>query len=97
MWYIIQSERQVSDMAENNKGINPLAAGLAGAVVGAAAAAGAIILADEKNRAKLEKTIGELKKQGFKVMEVVQSSAQEVKKLGNKKGSVAKKGTAKSK
>lgn len=73
-------------MADDKKGINPVAVGLAGAVVGAAAAAGAIILADEKNRAKLEKTIDGLKKQGFKVLEVVQKEAAEMKRIATSNG-----------
>lgn len=76
-------------MADEKKGVNPIAIGLAGAVVGAAAAAGAIILADEKNRQKLGKTVEELKKQGYKVLEVVQNEAAEMKRI-------ATEGTAKS-
>lgn len=88
-------------MADDKKGINPVAVGLAGAVVGAAAAAGAIILADEKNRAKLGKTMDGLKKQGFKVLEVVQEEAAEMKRIATdgmsadskgKKNPAAKKG-----
>ncbi len=84
-------------MADDKKGINPVAVGLAGAVVGAAAAAGAIILADEKNRAKLAKTIEGLKEQGFKVMEVVQNEAAEMKRIAtqNGKSGSAKKSTPK--
>lgn len=87
-------------MADDKKGgVNPIAVGLAGAVVGAAAAAGAIILADEKNRQKLGKTVEELKKQGFKVMEVVQNEAAEMKKIatGNGGGKTASKSTKKTK
>ncbi len=85
-------------MADDKKGVNPIAVGLAGAVVGAAAAAGAIILADEKNRQKLEKTVEGLKKQGFKVLEVVQKEAAEMKKIatsGNGEAKTAKKSTKK--
>jgi 16S rRNA C967 or C1407 C5-methylase (RsmB/RsmF family) len=83
-------------MADDKKGVNPIAVGLAGAVVGAAAAAGAIILADEKNRQKLGKTVEELKKQGFKVMEVVQNEAAEMKKIATQ-GVKTTKSTKKSK
>ncbi len=84
-------------MSDDKKGVNPIAVGLAGAVVGAAAAAGAIILADEKNRQKLGKTVEELKKQGFKVMEVVQNEAAEMKKIATDGMKSASKSTKKSK
>ena len=71
-------------MADDKKGVNPVAVGLAGAVVGAAAAAGAIVLSDEKNRQKLEKALESLKKQGFKVMDVVQKEAAEMRKIASK-------------
>lgn len=84
-------------MADDKKnGVNPIAVGLAGAVVGAAAAAGAIILADEKNRQKLGKTVEELKKQGYKVMEVMQNEAAEMKKIATG-GKTAGKSTKKTK
>jgi gas vesicle protein len=84
-------------MADDKKnGVNPIAVGLAGAVVGAAAAAGAIILADEKNRQKLGKTVEELKKQGYKVMEVMQNEAAEMKKIATG-GKTASKSTKKTK
>lgn len=84
-------------MADDKKGVNPVAVGLAGAVVGAAAAAGAIILADEKNRQKLEATMAKLKKEGFKVMEVVQKEAAEMKRIAtNGNSTTAKKTTKKS-
>lgn len=84
-------------MAGENKGVNPVAVGLAGAVVGAAAAAGAIVLADEKNRKKLEKILSELKDQGFKVLEVVQKEADVVKKLATGNGVSEKGGKKESK
>lgn len=84
-------------MADDKKGVNPVAVGLAGAVVGAAAAAGAIVLADEKNRKKFEKILGDLKDQGFKVLEVVQKEAKEVQKLAQGTGNATKKTAAKSK
>ncbi len=83
-------------MADDKKGVSPVAVGLAGAVVGAAAAAGAIILADEKNRQKLEATVNKLKKEGFKVMEIVQKEAAEMKRIATNGNSTAKKTTKKS-
>lgn len=63
------------------KRINPLTAGLAGAAIGAAVAAGSIALSDEKNRKRVEKLVEQIKKQGAKIMEIVQKETQTVKKL----------------
>ncbi len=83
-------------MADEKKGLNPLATGVAGAVIGAAAAAAAIALADEKNRKKAEKVLVSLQKQGDAVLkeitkkamelkDAVGKGAEEVKKLNSKK------------
>jgi hypothetical protein len=61
-------------------GVNPMVASLAGAALGAAVGAGAVILSDKKNRQKLEKALEGLKKQGFDVLEIVQKEAQNVRK-----------------
>ena len=66
-------------MAENKKGISPLATGVAGAVIGAAATAAAIALADEKNRKKAEKILGDLQKEGDKVLKEISRRALELK------------------
>lgn len=75
-------------MANDNKkegGVNPMIASLAGAAVGAAVGAGAIILSDKKNREKLEKALEGLKKQGFNVLDIVQREADNVRKqIGEK-------------
>jgi len=65
---------------EKAGGVNPMVASLAGAAVGAAVGAGAIILSDKKNRKKLEDALEGLKKQGFNVMEIVQKEAEAVRK-----------------
>lgn len=67
-----------------NKGVNPLATGVAGAVIGAAAAAAAMFLSDEKNRKKAEKILGELEKDGTKVFSEVKRIAMELKDKGVK-------------
>ena len=69
-------------MANDKKdgGVNPMIASLAGAAVGAAVGAGAIILSDKKNREKLEKALEGLKKQGFNVLDIVQKEAKNVRK-----------------
>lgn len=69
-------------MANNSKkgGVNPMVASLAGAALGAAVGAGAVILSDKKNQEKLKKALDGLKKQGFDVLEIVQKEAQNVRK-----------------
>ena len=70
-------------MANNDDkkgGVNPMVASLAGAALGAAVGAGAIILSDKKNRKKLEDALEGLKKQGFNVLEIVQKEAANVSK-----------------
>ena len=63
---------------ENKGGSNSVIASLAGAALGAAVGAGAIILSDKKNRKKLEDALEGLKKQGFKVLDIVQKEAENV-------------------
>jgi hypothetical protein len=75
------NDKQSLQSHKNKKGgMNPMVASLAGAAIGAAVGAGAIILSDEKNRKKLESALESLKKQGFNVMEIVQREAENVKK-----------------
>lgn len=87
----------MADKTEEKKGgVNPMVASLAGAAVGAAVGAGAIILADKKNRKKLEDALDMLKKQGFNVLEIVQREAESVRKqLAPADEKPAKKGKAK--
>lgn len=73
-------------MAEDKKGLNPLATGVAGAVIGAAAAAAAIALSDEKNRKKVEKTLESLQKEGNKVLKEITQRAMEIKDAVGKRG-----------
>jgi len=73
-------------MAEDKKGLNPLATGVAGAVIGAAAAAAAIALSDEKNRKKVEKTLESLQKEGNKVLKEITQRAMEIKDVVGKRG-----------
>lgn len=71
-------------MANDSKGLNPLATGVAGAIIGAAAAAAAIALSDEKNRKKAEKVLSDLEKQGNNVFKEVTRIAREIKDRGMK-------------
>ncbi|MBI2196641.1 hypothetical protein HYU45_03435 [Candidatus Daviesbacteria bacterium] len=66
-------------MANEKKGLNPLATGVAGAIIGAAAAAAAIALSDEKNRKKVEGVLGSLQKQGDSVLKEITKKAMELK------------------
>lgn len=66
-------------MANEKKGLNPLATGVAGAIIGAAAAAAAIALSDEKNRKKVEKVLEGLQKEGNKVLKEISKKAIEIK------------------
>lgn len=61
------------------RGVNTMIASLAGAAVGAAVGAGAIILSDKKNRKKLEDALEGLKKQGFDVLDIVSREAKTVR------------------
>lgn len=66
-------------MANEKKGLNPLATGVAGAIIGAAAAAAAIALSDEKNRKKVENVLGSLQKQGDAVLKEISKKAFQLK------------------
>lgn len=67
----------MANKSDDNKkgGVNPMMASLAGAAIGAAVGAGAVILSDEKNRKKLEAALEGLKKQGFDVLEIAKKEA----------------------
>lgn len=67
-----------------------MVASLAGAALGAAVGAGAIILSDQKNRKKLEGALENLKKQGFKVLDIVQKEAESVRKQISPAGEAVK-------
>jgi hypothetical protein len=81
-------------MANQKKEPGAIAAGLIGAAVGAAVAAGSIALADEKNRKKVEKVIENFKGQGNKLMDLIQKESQAVRDLtgGGKTNTKAKTG-----
>lgn len=66
-------------MTDEKRGVNPLATGVAGAIIGAAAAAAAIALSDEKNRKKAEEVLAGLQKEGNKVLKEISKRAMEIK------------------
>ena len=78
-------------MTQDKKGVNPLASGVAGAVIGAAAAAAAIVLSDEKNRKKAESILKDLQKNGDRILKEVTKKALELKDMGTKAISKPKK------
>lgn len=79
-------------MSDDKKGISPLATGVMGAVIGAAATAAAIALSDEKNRKKAEGILKDLQKQGDKVLKEISMRALELKDMGVKALPKAKSG-----
>ena len=77
-------------MLQNNKhdkkGMSPVAAGIAGAVVGAGiAVAGTVALKDEKNRAKVKGVLKAVKKQTGDYVEDLQKKAHKQQSEAKKK------------
>lgn len=81
-------------MAEEKSG-KTLAAGVTGAIIGAAAAAAAIALSDEKNRKKAEKVLSDLEKEGNNIFKQISRLALELKEKGTKALSKPKKASKK--
>ncbi len=71
-------------MADEKKGLNPLATGVAGAIIGAAAAAAAVALSDEKNRKKAEKVLADMQREGNKIFKEVSRIAMDLKDRAEK-------------
>lgn len=71
-------------MSDEKKGANPLATGVAGAIIGAAAAAAAVALSDEKNRKKAEKVLSDMQKEGNKIFKEISRIAMDLKDKGEK-------------
>ena len=67
-------------MAEKDKGVSPVVAGIAGAVIGVAAAAGAVALSDKKNRKKIEKITQDLRAGGAKAIERLKQETEKLQK-----------------
>jgi hypothetical protein len=90
---------QTKEDKQDKKGMSPLAAGVAGAVVGVGiAVAGAVALKDEKNRAKVKGALKAVKKQANGYVDKLQKEADkhqdkakekvdEVKKIATPKSS----------
>lgn len=69
----------------DDQGVNPIAAGVAGAVIGAGAAvAGVVALKDKKNREKVQGVLNGVKDMAMGYMENIQSKAKD--KQANMKG-----------
>lgn len=65
-------------MAEGKSSVNPLAAIVAGMVVGAASGAAAVALKDKKNRAKALKQIATWRQIGEKALEDLRGKVSEI-------------------
>lgn len=77
-------------MADNKKGVNPAAVGLAGIVIGAAAGAAAVALSDKENRKKLQKTVKDLKTEGSKRLDEWKATAKDLEEGAKKQLARAK-------
>ncbi len=64
---------------DDNKGVNPAAAGVVGAVIGAAVAGAAVALSDKENRKKVGKAIEEIREEGTKRFTQLKNAADQVK------------------
>jgi gas vesicle protein len=78
-------------MANNNKGVSPITAGVVGAVVGAAVGATAVALSDEKNRKKIGKKFDEFKEEGQKAYSDLKGKMEEITSQAGDKVEEAKK------
>lgn len=67
-------------MANNDKGMSPVAAGVVGAVVGAAVGATAVVLSEEKNREAIGKKFNEVKDD---VGKMVEGAGEEMNKVAS--------------
>ncbi len=68
---------------DGNGGINPIAAAITGAVVGAGVAvAGMVALKDEKNREKVKEVLTDVKDQAVGIIEDMQKQGQDKKSEG---------------
>lgn len=66
-------------MSDKNDGVNSLATGVAGAIIGAAVGAAAVIFSDEKNRNKAGKVLKNMEKEGEKALGEIKKTAVELK------------------
>ena len=72
-------------MTKNKSGAQVAGAGILGAVIGAAVGAGADALSNEKNQKFIKNKFNDLKGQGQKVMNDIQSKATELIASGKEK------------
>ena len=79
-------------MTKNKNGAQVAGAGILGAVIGAAVGAGAVALSNEKNQKFIKNKFNDLKEQGQKVMNDIQSKAEELTATGKEKVKEVKKG-----
>ena len=72
-------------MTKNKSGAQVAGAGILGAVIGAAVGAGVVALSNEKNQKFIKNKFNDLKGQGQKVMNDIQSKATELIASGKEK------------
>lgn len=73
---------------KNQNSVNPIAAGIAGAVAGGAAVASAFIMSDKKNQKKVKDVLANVKDQAVDYLEDMQKKAQNIK--GDMKSKIIK-------
>lgn len=71
-------------MSEGKKGLNQATTAVAGALIGAAATAVAIVLSDEKNRKKAEKILKDIQMSGDKIIKDITQKARDLKDQADK-------------
>ena len=74
-----------------NKGVSPVVAGIAGAALGVAAAAGAMALSDKKNRKKIEKVAQSLRAGGVQAIERLREETEKLQQALEKHQKTAEK------
>lgn len=79
------SDQNKKKPVENKGGINPVVAGVAGAIIGAGAAAAAIVLSDEEKRKQLGNSLNEVKDKAEELVEDAQKGVQDKKEEIEKK------------
>jgi gas vesicle protein len=72
-------------MTKNKTGVQVAEAGILGAVIGAAVGAGAVALSNDKNQKFIKNKFNDLKEQGQKIMNDIQSKADELTTTGKEK------------
>ncbi|MFZ3301363.1 MAG: hypothetical protein WA152_01465 [Microgenomates group bacterium] len=78
-------------MTKDNNNVKVAGAGILGAVIGAAVGAGAVALSNEKNQKFIKNKFNDLKEKGQKVLNDIQTKADELTATGKEKVKEVKK------